>query len=128
MTTSRERDYYTVAEAAKILNVSHSTVWRWIKAGKLPAYRAGGRNLRVRPTDLESLKEPEPGDPEWEHLSIAERRKILLRPLSEEEAREQQKLYEEAVKDRERYSIAPMTTDKLIRLSRDREFWYGPDA
>jgi excisionase family DNA binding protein len=126
VTTSKERDYYTVAEVARMLNVSHSTVWRWIKAGRLPAYRAGGRNLRVRPADLNSGKVPEPRDQEWEPLSLAERRAKLLRPLTEEEAQEQKELYEEAVKDRERYSIAPMTTDELIRLSRDRDFWYGP--
>ena len=44
--------YYTVAEAASLLNVCHSTIWRWIKAGKLPAYRVGHKTIRIKPEDL----------------------------------------------------------------------------
>ncbi len=32
MATTKDRDYYTVAEAAERLDVSRSTVWRWIEA------------------------------------------------------------------------------------------------
>jgi excisionase family DNA binding protein len=44
----------TVAEAAKILNVSEKTVRRLIKAGDLRAIRIGGL-LRIDQADLEDL-------------------------------------------------------------------------
>lgn len=128
MGATAERDYYTVAQAAKVLNVSHSTVWRWIRAGKLPAYRIGSRNLRIRQQDIKNLREFEPDDQEWESLSFAERRALLLRPLSDEEARDQQELYERVTKNREQYSIAPMTSDELVRRSREKDFWDDPSA
>ena len=53
-----ERDYYTVAEAARLLRVSRPTVWRWIDSGRLPAYRVGGRTIRIRRADLEAAIEP----------------------------------------------------------------------
>ncbi len=156
MKSINERDYYTVAEVAEILDVSHSTVWRWIRAGRLPAYRVGARNLRIRQRDLYGARvridegsgkglrveetqnaaydagaEPaaagEDDDVAWKDLTPEERRKRLFRPLSEEEQKEQQALFDRVTKRREKYSIAPMTSDELVRLSRDREFWYGPD-
>ena len=44
--------YYTVEQAARLLQVSHSTVWRWIDAGKLVAYRVGPKAIRIRKQDL----------------------------------------------------------------------------
>lgn len=34
--------FYTLSEAAKRLKVERHTIWRWIKAGTLPAQKAGG--------------------------------------------------------------------------------------
>jgi excisionase family DNA binding protein len=45
-------EFYTVAQAARLLGVSPATVWRWIVAGKLPAYRVGPRRIRIRKEDL----------------------------------------------------------------------------
>lgn len=42
----------TVAEVARYLRVSETTVWRWCTSGKLPAFRIG-RSWRVRRTDLD---------------------------------------------------------------------------
>ena len=50
-----EQDYVTVAEAARRLYVSHPIIWRWIKAGKLPAYRAGPKTIRIKISDLMSV-------------------------------------------------------------------------
>ena len=46
-----EPDYVSLAKAAKYLNVSRTTIWAWIKNGKLPAIRIG-RNYRVKISDL----------------------------------------------------------------------------
>jgi len=45
--------YKTINEAAELLDVSRTTVWRWIREGRLPAYRAGSRTIRIRAEDLE---------------------------------------------------------------------------
>lgn len=51
-------DYYTVAEAARLLNVSRATIWRWIDRHRLPAYRVGARKIRIRREDLETVIRP----------------------------------------------------------------------
>ena len=35
------RDYYTYAEAAQVIGITKVTLWRWIKAGKIPIHRLG---------------------------------------------------------------------------------------
>jgi excisionase family DNA binding protein len=51
MQTVEER-YFTVEEVAERLKVSHMTVYRWIKAGKLGAYKIGG-GFRITEGDIE---------------------------------------------------------------------------
>ncbi|MEO7069544.1 MAG: helix-turn-helix domain-containing protein [Nostocoides sp.] len=46
--------YLSVDDAAQSLAVSVKTIRRWIAAGTLPAYRCGGRAIRVRLEDLEN--------------------------------------------------------------------------
>src|SRR3990170_984096 len=58
MDQPRESEYYTVPEASSILNVSTSTVWRWIKTGRLTAYRVGPKNIRIRKADLGAVVKP----------------------------------------------------------------------
>lgn len=50
--------YYTVAEAAQKLKVSHSTVWRWIDTGKLPDYRLGPKTIRIQERDPDAVIAP----------------------------------------------------------------------
>ncbi len=57
-TEAGEREYYTVPEAATLLRVSRSTIWRWIEAGRLRAYRVGPRNVRIKREDLEDAVTP----------------------------------------------------------------------
>ncbi len=52
MTRATERDFYSVAQAARLLGVSPSTIWRWIDAARLPAYRVGPKNIRIKKEDL----------------------------------------------------------------------------
>lgn len=58
MTKTHDRDYYTVPEVADLLALSPSTIWRWIKAGRLPAYRVGERAIRIKKADLELMVTP----------------------------------------------------------------------
>ncbi len=51
-------DYLSVPAAAKLLGVSASTIWRWIAAHKLPAYRIGLRRIRVKREDLKAVIRP----------------------------------------------------------------------
>jgi excisionase family DNA binding protein len=51
-----EETYYTVPEVAETLKVSHMTVYRWIKDGKLVAYKLGGE-FRITERDLEQFLE-----------------------------------------------------------------------
>lgn len=58
MAVAPERDYYAIAEAAVVLEVSTSTVLRWIKSGLLPAYRTGPKHYRVRKEDVAKAVRP----------------------------------------------------------------------
>lgn len=51
-------DFCTVAEAAAMLGVSASTVWRWVDAGKLPAFRVGPKAIRIKRRDVEAAVRP----------------------------------------------------------------------
>ncbi|HET8631883.1 MAG TPA: GAF domain-containing protein [Thermomicrobiales bacterium] len=57
-----ERAYYSIAQAAALLGVSRVTVWRWIRAGRLPSARLGRRTTRIRREDLERLAAAGAGD------------------------------------------------------------------
>ena len=50
-------DMLTIKEAAEEIGVVHSTVSRWIAAGKLPALRVGG-TYRIKPEDLWNMVQP----------------------------------------------------------------------
>lgn len=126
MKSVRERDYYTVAEVAELLDVSHSTVWRWIRAGKLPAFRVGSRNLRIRSRDLEATDALQHERPR-QNLSIEEARHLARTQPSDQEITRRKKLFEEIMRTRANRSIAPMTSDELVRASREKESWYGFD-
>ena len=41
MNNNIEDEYYTIEEVATMLKVAYLTVYRWIQAGKLVAYKAG---------------------------------------------------------------------------------------
>ncbi|HEX2037354.1 MAG TPA: ATP-binding protein [Chloroflexota bacterium] len=49
------RACYGVSEAAALLGVSRVSIWRWIRAGRLPAARLGHRITRIKREDLERL-------------------------------------------------------------------------
>jgi len=82
-----DEKYITVAEAAQLLKVSRSTLWRWIDQGKLPAYRFGQRRVLIRQDDLERLFTPARGEKGGGMAEIEKERERLSRPLTKEEQR-----------------------------------------
>jgi excisionase family DNA binding protein len=51
-----EETYYTLREVAEKLRVSRRTVYRWVQAKELPAYKLGGE-FRITERDLEKFLE-----------------------------------------------------------------------
>lgn len=48
--------YLSPKQVAETLSVSVKTVWNWIEAGRLRAYRlGGGRTLRISRADLDAF-------------------------------------------------------------------------
>src|SRR5436305_1869727 len=54
--TKPERAYYSVSEAATLLGVSRVSIWRWVRAGRIPIVRLGHRTTRIKRDDLERLR------------------------------------------------------------------------
>jgi excisionase family DNA binding protein len=48
----------SVADAAELIGAGERSVWRWIAAGRLPAYKVGDRLTRVKPEDVAALAVP----------------------------------------------------------------------
>ena len=46
--------YYTIIEVAKLLKVVYLTVYRWIRAGKLPAYQVE-KQYRINKADFDKF-------------------------------------------------------------------------
>lgn len=53
-------DYLTVTQCAERFGVTDSSIRRWIAQGRLPAYRLGSQQLRVRADDLDAILVPVP--------------------------------------------------------------------
>jgi len=49
--------YYTTDEAAEILNVTPATVRRWIRAGKLKAFKDPYGTYKIPESELQRFKE-----------------------------------------------------------------------
>ena len=129
MAQAKERDYYTVPEAARELDVSPSTVWRWIEAKKLPAHRVGARKIRIRKDDLRAVVMP--ARPEEPTLDAPTERYVFVPPTEEELARRQE-VVARIQELRGKIGIAPLTTADLIQQVRDEReeryrSWMGLD-
>lgn len=46
-----------VREVAELWGVSESSVWHWIRTGRLPAFRIGG-SVRIRSADASHFERP----------------------------------------------------------------------
>lgn len=48
--------YWSIAHAAEYLACDRSTLYRWIREGRITAYRTGGtRATRIKATDVKAL-------------------------------------------------------------------------
>src|SRR5579862_744006 len=70
----------SVIEVAGLLGVHVSTVRRWIASGKLPAYRVGGKGVRVQYRDVFTLVRPLRSDDGGNRVQQAEKRVPPLTP------------------------------------------------
>lgn len=52
--------FLSISGSAELIGVTEKTIRNWISAGTLPAYRVGGRTIRIRRTDVEALFRPIP--------------------------------------------------------------------
>jgi excisionase family DNA binding protein len=50
-------EFLTVEEAAAIVKVKPSTVYEWVRSGRLPCYRLGPRAIRFTPELLRRFAE-----------------------------------------------------------------------
>lgn len=51
-----EAQYYTIEEVAKMLKLAYLTVYRWVQAKKLEAYKIG-KQYRIDKKDLDTFIE-----------------------------------------------------------------------
>jgi len=49
--------YYTLKEVRDLLKISYITLYRWVQAGKIPAYKVG-KQYRINKTDYEEFIKP----------------------------------------------------------------------
>ncbi|MDO8691519.1 MAG: helix-turn-helix domain-containing protein [Dehalococcoidia bacterium] len=110
--------FYSVSAAARMLDVSPSTVWRWIEAEKLPAYRVGPKKIRIRKEDLEAAIRPARAR-RGEVRTDKER--IVFEPPTDEELERRQALVSRMLAKRKERVIAPRTAADLVRKAREQE-------
>jgi excisionase family DNA binding protein len=117
-----------VAGAARLLQVSPSTVWRWIAAGRLPARRLGPKTIRIAQEDLDALQQPVRTHPHEAPMTIEQLKQRLMTPHSAEELARRQAVVARTLAHRKDLVIAPLTTADLIHQAREEEYAsYGLD-
>jgi excisionase family DNA binding protein len=129
----RDADAFcTVAEAAAILGVSASTIWRWVDARRLPAFRLGPKAIRIKRGDLARALRPVPEARRLPrriqtiHTSLEKRP-----PLTEAERQRRYALLEEMrvarAEQRRRNGGKPLSdSTEIIRADREersRRWW-----
>ena len=121
MTTTEHQDYYTVSEAAAFLSVNPSTIWRWIKTGKLPAYRVayrvGHKNIRIKKQDLAAVIAPA------KEVKMDKERGALFAPPSQAELHRRQELVAQIMANRQQRDIRPLSSAELVELARKEDTW-----
>jgi excisionase family DNA binding protein len=62
MATSKANDlskseYVSIRKASEILGISYQTMWRWVKAGEVPAIRFGRCSYRILRNTVYAMQE-----------------------------------------------------------------------
>jgi excisionase family DNA binding protein len=55
----RSRATVDAVTAAEVLSTTTSSVYRWVREGRLPAIRVGSKTVRIRTADLLAILEPQ---------------------------------------------------------------------
>lgn len=116
MSKRTDSQFYTVPEAARVLDVSPVTIWRWIEADKLPAVRVGPRNIRVKKGDVESMIRPARA----KEVTM-ERDRVQIEPATGKELARRKALVDRILANRKERVIAPLTSAELVRKVREDE-------
>ena len=114
-------EYLTVAEAATLLKVHKSTIWRWIENGSLPAYRVGQRGVRLKKADLERSLTPVGQEKGGEQTVPEHERRVRRLTIKEQQRglralREMQRLRAELAAT---YGTLTPESWELVNASRD---------
>ena len=114
-------EYLTVAEAAELLKVHKSTIWRWIESGSLPAYRVGRRGVRLKKEDLERSITPV-GQEKGGERTVQEHERTI-RPLTTKEQQQGLRALQEMQRLRAelaaKYGTVPPESWELLNAARD---------
>lgn len=81
-------DFYSISQAARYLGVNPSTIWRWIEAERLQAYRVGPRTIRIKKDDLDQIIRPTAAAKRKEETMnefASSSASLAIRPLSDKE-------------------------------------------
>ena len=130
-TTSVAKDYYTVAQVAKQLDVSPALVRRWIADGDLPACRTAAGRLHIDKQAADAILTPK--QPPRRHLTLEEARVLVrtpLPPLTAEERSHGRIHFDVLMEHRKhRPSIAPLTSADLVHMGRRPKYdlSFNPD-
>ena len=71
------KSYLTTFQAAKLLSVSPDTILKWIKLGKVNAYRTPGGHYRIEKVHIENLLPESKNDKKVNNLDSGERRELF---------------------------------------------------
>ena len=119
MSAQHDTDLLTLREAAALLKLTPVTIKRWLKQGRLPAYRVGPRAIRIKHEDLQTILQP------------AGARKVAMKPEpelfappTEAELARRQALVVKIRANREEWKIAPLTAVELVHRSREERDTY----
>jgi len=79
-TTAPFDDLVSVQEAAALLHVSESTIWRWINDDVVPSYRVGRKRVYLKRAELTPVRRL--GRARAVGLSEADRKRLNAFPMS----------------------------------------------
>lgn len=113
------RAYYSVADAARVLGVSSSSIWRWIESGRLPAARVGPKSIRISREALQAVVTPARAP--WEEVHTTSEEPIRSQAPSPEEVARRQAVVKQILTKRDQRVIAPLTSADLVHRVRRQE-------